>query len=276
MLDLTRAYGMTFLVPAADTTVGFNLRAYGEFARPEVDLLDAYVSHMGADRGFLDVGANIGAVGLPVASRHPTLRTVAIEAHRGLSGVLVANVLNNQLYGVEVLNAAAGAEPGLIDFPSCSLDTRINFGELAVGLAGPKEQVRVVTLDQVAPAHTGVVEIDVEGYEIEVLKGADRLLSEVKPVWLLEAKRQDLAVARAVAQRLSGAGYRLFLFFAPFVTPSAAKGFAGKANRTGDFNFLALPDGAPNLWNLPEVGPDLSNWSTDMADYGYLRRYGFQ
>jgi FkbM family methyltransferase len=282
VIDLTRAYGLTFLVPAGDTGVGYCLRTFGEFARPEVDLLDAYVRLAGDSVGaLLDVGANIGAVSLPVASRNRALRVVAIEAHRGLACVLAANALNNQLHGVEVHPAAAGAAPGLVDFPATRLGERGNLGTLRVGRPGPSEQVRVVTLDQVAPVNTRIVKLDVEGYEREVLLGASRLLRETRPVWLAEANHQDMPAARELAGVFLAAGYRLFLFFAPFVTPSAPKVSGDTRDWTkGDYNFLALPSGVPNLWDLPELATDLVPWPISAAAFAaafpYLRRYGFQ
>ena len=67
MLDITRAYGLDFLFPKNDMVIGASLRQYGEFARPEVELI---VEHMGSGPEgscYIDVGANIGSIALPVA-----------------------------------------------------------------------------------------------------------------------------------------------------------------------------------------------------------------
>src|SRR4051812_3701795 len=112
MLDSTRAYGLDFLFPLHDHVVGSALKFYGEFARPEVDLIGAYMNALQLG-SILDVGANIGSIALPLASRRPDWRVLAFEAHRGLAGVLSANVFGNGLSNVEVFHAAVGAQRGL-------------------------------------------------------------------------------------------------------------------------------------------------------------------
>lgn len=278
MLDLTRAYGLTFLVPAGDEIVGWSLRAFGEFARPEIDLLGAYVDHFGVSGSFIDVGANIGAVCLPLARRFPEWSFIAIEAHRGLSGVLAANALNNHLMNVHWHHAAAGVESALADFPAIPLSSEANFGGLGAHLNGtvPTERVRVASLDELAPADTRIVKIDVEGAEREVLQGSTRLLKKTKPVILLEVKRQAKPVAAEILQSLADAGYHGFLMFAPFTTPHHLKPARLGSSTSGDFNLLALPEGTPNLWNLPELRDPLGDWPTAVADFPYLERYGFK
>jgi hypothetical protein len=127
MLDKTVAYGLDFYFPAADKTVGPCLVQYGEFSKV---LLDLFVA-MSADFGpstMIDVGANIGSISLPFAKQCPEWSVVAIEAHRGIAGILSANALNNKLYNVEVINAAAGQMRGIVDFPATSLTESINWG----------------------------------------------------------------------------------------------------------------------------------------------------
>jgi FkbM family methyltransferase len=277
VLDVTVAYGLTLAYPAKDTVVGWYLRTFGEFARPELDLLTDYMAHFPEPGTYVDVGANIGAICLPLAHRFPAWRVVAIEAHRGLSGVLAANALNNRLENVDWHNAAAGAAAGLVRFPSASLNGRTNFGAMSSRMndSAVTEDVRACALDDVAPADTRLVKVDVEGFEVEVLRGSSRLLKDIKPVWLLEAKRKDRDAASAVVEILRANGYRVFMMFAPFATPNHFKPSRIKPPETGDFNFLALPPGAPNLWDLPEVGDVTVDWPLGEAAYPYLARYGF-
>ena len=137
MLDITIAYGLTYLFPEGDSAVGLSLRNHGEFARPEVDLISAYMNSAAVGSTFIDVGANIGAICLPVAARHPKATIVALEAQRRIHGVLCANALANRLFNVECHHLAAGASEGLISFPSFPLTTRRNFGD--VGSTGHVE-----------------------------------------------------------------------------------------------------------------------------------------
>jgi len=272
MLDSTVAYGLTFLFPAADSAVGASLRNHGEFARTELDFLVEMATGKGA---LIDVGANIGAIGLPFASRRPDWKVLAIEAHRGLAGVLAANTLNNRLYNVDLVNAAAGAERGLADFPATPLSATTNFGSIGFKMrGGPTEAIRMLTLDEAAPPDTRLVKIDVEGFEPQVLKGAADLLARREAIWLVEATVQNPEASTEVVRVFQEAGYAVHWFYAPFATPHSPKGPPQEAAR-GDANVVALPPGVANLWNLPLVGAPGEMRPGSAAAYPYLARYGY-
>lgn len=272
MLDSTDAYGLTFLFPTADSAVGASLRDYGEFARTELDFLLEMAKGEGA---LIDVGANIGAIGLPFASRRPDWKVLVIEAHRGLSGVLAANVLNNRLYNVDLFHAAAGAERGLVEFPATPLSEATNFGAIGFKVReGPMESVRMLTLDEVAPADTRLIKIDVEGFEPDVLKGASGLIKRQEAIWLAEATVQNPEASAEVIRVFQDAGYSVYWFYAPFVTPASEKTAPPDVSR-GDANVVALPPGVANVWGLPPVGAPGEHRPDQVSAYPYLARYGY-
>lgn len=274
MFDRTIAYGLDFVFPAGDTAIGHSLALSGEFARVIRDFL---ISQAREDRGaLLDVGANIGAIGLPFAATKRGWQVVAIEAHRGLAGLLAANVANNQLSAVDVLHAAAGAKRCVADFPNPSLFGQANYGTVNFGAVNqPTAPVLMVTLDEVAPPTTRLIKIDVEGYEPEVLKGAQRLLHEVKPIWLVEAASHSPEQNASVAATFLDAGYRLYWFFAPFVTRRPLKGRLPLEPGTGDHNLVALPPGVSNEWDLPVLTTAGEEPPKTTGAFSYLARYGY-
>jgi FkbM family methyltransferase len=285
MLGMTRAYGLTFLFPEGDTAIGASLRDYGEFARPEVELIASYMDQFKDPGTFIDVGANIGAIALPVAAKQQQWKVIAIEAHRGLSNVLAANTLNNQLYNVEVICGAVGAESGITSFPSVSLSSKIDFGALGTHLNDKIRSERVLTLnlDYFAPPNTRLVKVDVEGAEAKVLRGAGKLIEEIRPIWLLEANRADPyhgyteESARETMRVLWNAGYTLFWFFAPFITANSSKAPAQSSTELrGDMNFIALPEGIANAWDLPKISDYNAPSPSELAQFGYMMRYGFK
>lgn len=270
MLETADAYGLSFLVPTGDTAVGRSIRNHGEFARPELDFLLEHAT--GPEGSFVDVGANLGAIALPFAALRPAWRVAAVEAQRALSGVLAANALNNRQMNVHVFNAAAGSEPGLVDFPAIPLSSAGNFGVVRFGLDAPTERIRMLTLDELAPAGTELIKIDVEGYEPEVLRGAARLLAERRTTWVVEASADPSARARTVAA-FRGTGHALYWLFAPFATPRCARGAPDRPYQ-GDHNLVALPPGVANGWGLsPVTGDDLPAPSVEI--FPYLARYGY-
>lgn len=273
MLAETQAYGLTFRFPALDEAVGACLRDHGEFARPELDLMLAYAE--GPSGALVDVGAHIGSLSLPFAAARPGWRVVAIEAFGQLAEVVRDSAAHNGLSNVEVLSVAAGEADGVADFPAADLSFSGNFGSLGLVINGVEgtRQVGVRPLDDIAPPDTRLVKVDVEGFEPSVLRGARRLLREVRPLWLLETHRAALAEREQMAALLTPAGYRLFWFFSPFATPLAPK-TAPENPGKGDLGLVALPPGAPNLWDLWPV-VDLAQPPTDSEAFGYLKRYGY-
>jgi FkbM family methyltransferase len=272
MLDCTIAYGLTFLFPESDDAVGASLRSHGEFARAEVDFLLAMAQGVGT---LIDVGANVGSIGLPFAAKRPDWRVVAVEAHRGLSGVLHANALNNRLYNVDVLHAAAGDVRGYIEFPAFPLSERRNFGGISADMPDVvKELVPMAPLSEIAPPDTKLIKIDVEGAEPNVLAGAKALIQSRSIVWLVEAISLRPAASAAVIRTFQEAGYDTYWFFAPFVTPNAPKGPPSQAGR-GDANVVALPPGSPNLWNLTPVRSPDETVPKRAGAFPYLSAYGF-
>jgi hypothetical protein len=89
LLTTAEAYGLTFIVPEQDTGVGASLRHFGEYARPEIDLICDLLAPFGTDAAFVDVGANLGAICLPVAKRN-RCKVLAFEPSRRIHSILAA------------------------------------------------------------------------------------------------------------------------------------------------------------------------------------------
>ncbi len=270
MLVQTEAYGLKLLVPANDSGVSQCLRDNGEFARVEVELIQSLV-----DGGvYIDVGANIGSIALPLAKAAKLV--IAVEANRGFANVLAANALNNGLYNVSTVHAAIGETERLARFPMIPLGQPGNLGVSGFHLAGKfaEEVVRMTTLDAITPPTTTVIKIDVEGYEPSVLMGAGRVLREVRPVWLVESG-DDTPETWSVIEVFRQANYEIYWFFAPFVTIHPHRG-ASPAKLRGDVNILAVPrEMAQPEWEMRRVVPGEPR-PTSIADFPYLTRYGFK
>jgi FkbM family methyltransferase len=274
MLDRTIAYGLDFLFPATDSIVGPCLSQHGEFSRIILDLF----LEMGKDLGpatMIDVGANIGSISLPFAKALPDWRVISIEAHRGIAGILAANALNNQLYNVEVINAAAGPDKRMVDFPATSLFEKMNFGN--VGFDDKQSRTTptaMISLDEIAPSSTRLVKIDVENFEPQVIRGANRLLANQETAWLVEASVQFPTTSLETIKIFSDAGYSVFWVYVPHATPKSAKNKPNNA-LSGDANVLALPAHFKNIWDLKKVLSVNEARPSNASDYPYLARYGY-
>jgi FkbM family methyltransferase len=267
MLDVTRAYELDFRFPERDAVIGPSLKYFGEFARTEVDFLSA---HMDGTGSLLDVGANIGAISLPLAKAHPDWRILGFEAHRRLAALYAANAISNGLRNVEPFHVAVGSERALAEFPSPDMSGTKNFGETSFADDGAKEPVLMLPLDEVAPTDTRIVKVDVEGFEGEVFKGAKRLL-EAGPLWLFEWKSPGASGEHIDLFR--AASYDVFWFFAPFVTPTNPKGMTPPSLK-GDYNVVASR--SPIAWPLPAIGSPNDRPPAFSAPFSYLQRYGIK
>jgi FkbM family methyltransferase len=273
MIDRTLAGGLSFWFPANDEGVGSSLRSAGEFARPEVDLLVA-VHGQNPGLTFVDIGANIGAIALPVSARLLNTNVLACEAHPELHALLCANAVANGLKSVRALHTAVSDKDGITEFPAPPLDESRNYGATGFGSETKTfARVLVTTLDRLCAAiNVGTIKIDVEGHEPHVLAGGEKLIARDRPAILFEAKAGTGTTANAAwfLER----GYALYWFFAPFVTPNNPKRAPVTRALRGDINILALPDGRQPPWPLPRLQNPAENWQTRSKDMTYLANYG--
>jgi FkbM family methyltransferase len=133
---------------------------------------------------FVDVGANVGSYTLLAASTGA--HCIALEPLPDTYRKLTMNLrLNEFLDRVEPLNVGVGAAPGALQFTS-DLDTDNHVA--TAGYVGKVATVPVTTLDATLGARdAAMVKVDVEGYEFEVMRGCERILSERPPtVFIVE------------------------------------------------------------------------------------------
>jgi FkbM family methyltransferase len=130
---------------------------------------------------FVDVGANIGAYTV-IAAGSCKAKVVALEPVPDTAAHLATNVrLNDLASRVKVRQQAAGARSGTVTV-SIDRDTTNRVVDPSDAASGPAgAEVTVVRLDDLilAPPETSgriLMKIDVEGYEVEALSGAQELL----------------------------------------------------------------------------------------------------
>ncbi len=188
----------TFL--AKDEYVGRSMYYYGEYGPDETEkILDiAYGT-------CLDIGANIGCISQALlAAGH---KVVAFEPQPQLFSLLGKNSLNRG--EVVLVPAAVGAAEGHVAMPKVQYSAKGNFGGIGVGdrsIYG-SISVPVVTIDSHNFNDVGFMKIDVEGYELEVLRGATETIRRCKPIMYIEDDRREKSVAlRAYIREL---GYNI-------------------------------------------------------------------
>lgn len=149
---------------------------------------------------FYDVGAHIGFFSLIAARLVGESGAVfAFEADRTNAARIEQQVLRNRFAQINVLPVAVWSESGSVRFERNSeFSARYSgsvIGTCAGAGAGESIETMAVTLDAFSESHRvpTLVKIDVEGGEIEVLRGAARLLAATRPVVVCEVHRQETA-----------------------------------------------------------------------------------
>jgi len=124
---------------------------------------------------FVDLGANIG-VYTALASAEIGAATLSIEPVPGVFASLELNVAINKIDSkVTLLNIAVGEKEGTLKFTS-ELDTVNHVATQEEIKTDAVIEVKVLTLDSIIVDIPTIIKIDVEGYETNVLKGAEKTI----------------------------------------------------------------------------------------------------
>lgn len=227
-----------------DAFIGKSIDRYGEFSALEAALFRQFVR---PGWTVLDVGANIGAHTVELARMvGPDGRVIAFEPQRLVHQVLCANMAANGIENVMAMQAALGAQAARVAMPRPDYRNAANFGgvSLSATATGPSEPVPVTTIDALSLPACHFVKVDVEGMEIEVLRGATATLRRLRPLLYVENDR-DPRSGELIGLLLE-AGYRLFWHFPPLYNPANFYGdpvnaFPGLVS----INVLAVPQEMP-------------------------------
>ena len=169
-------------------------------------------ANLRSGRTFIDIGANVGTSTVQALQEHGFAAGVACEADpenfRILKANLAVNGLDGLVYAVNLAVSNRSGE-GMLRFRGRGSQTHslIRDGEAAEDAIS----VRVTTLDDLAaeiglsPAAAGLVWVDVEGFELEVLEGARGFLHLAVPlvVEFVPDRYQPLERLQALVEVLS-------------------------------------------------------------------------
>jgi FkbM family methyltransferase len=235
--------GYTFPVDRG-TLIGWSVHFFGTY---EPEVRDVLRKHLQPDDIAIDVGANVGWHALMMASRVGAGgRVYAFEPNETTRRRLVAAVDANRLSNVVVDARAVSDRPGPAGFDAPPAGhVWDGTGRLSHGAA--HASVECTTLDAFAFSlgidRVKLVKIDVEGWELSVLRGAERLLRTARPVVVFEYDPAYISRSggsgEALTALLARGGYTL-LALRPRGRPvpiSALPAVAG--------NYVAFPTDSP-------------------------------
>lgn len=164
---------------------------------------------------FVDVGAHVGGYSLRLARRAG--KVVAVEPNPMTYGTLEKNVKRNRLENVRLIEAVAWwrSREKVMLYDANGLESGGSTGAIPIGEARPVAVARAWTLDDLLAEEprVDVVKIDVEGAELNVLRGAQGVLVKFRPRLMIEMHDAYLPEGENNGARVRGflesAGYEI-------------------------------------------------------------------
>jgi FkbM family methyltransferase len=250
-LNLTPPYCLVqsrhglMLANVNDIYMGAAIATYGECNELELAILVALAQYNGL---VVEVGANMGIHTVPLAQtlRQQGRQLVAFEPQPVVFQQLCANLALNGLMNVTAWPFACGEKPGTVTFPRPDYLKAGNFGGVSMSSSAHVAgegclQAPCVRLDDMLEhEHVGLLKIDVEGFELRVLKGSRALIRRSRPLLYVENDRVENS--QELIEWLWGAGYNLWWHTPPLFNPQNFFGVTRDLyGNIASFNMLGVP-----------------------------------
>jgi len=174
-------------------------------AYPNEGLLAVARAFVNEKSVVVDIGAHIGTFAIPIAA--DAEEVIAFEPSPRAFALLSRNAEENGI-SFRLINKALGSARG-----GGTLLTR-NASNAGANTLSPGGTIPVATLDDEV-THADFIKMDVEGMELDVLRGGTGLIERARPVVLFEVKLSQLrahgASPRALERFFSERNYRLYV-----------------------------------------------------------------
>ena len=130
------------------------------------------------NKDFLDCGAYIGDSALIFEKYYNPRKIYSFEPDEENYNFLLNTIKLNNLKKVNPIKLGVGSQDNLVNFLHSTGASHITDDNSEI-------QIKITSIDKFVfdnNIDVGLIQIDVEGYELEALKGAKRTIKEFKPV----------------------------------------------------------------------------------------------
>ena len=168
-------YNLKYLIPNLIENIGFDILVNGVY---EMETLEFIIDRLPANGIFLDVGANIGAIVLPVCRLRSDISAIAVEASANVFLYLKRNVEINEIGNILIKQIAISQrDDEKLEFYSPAKE--YGKGSFSPVFTKTPEIVHTITIETLLRRENikvlDFIKVDVEGYEYFVFKGAETI-----------------------------------------------------------------------------------------------------
>lgn len=247
-----------------DVFITRSLEVYGEYCPDEWALLKQVIK---PGMTVIEVGANIGSHSVDMAKACAPGPFYAFEPQPRVFQILCANLALNNVANALAYPEGCGEAEGEAVVPRVDYSNTGNFGGVALrGAEAAGLRVRIRTLDSLNLPTCGLIKIDVEGFEPQVLRGARNLIARCRPVLYVENDRA--AQQQEVISLIAEMGYRLYWHTPGLFHPNNFNGVKEDIfGRIASLNMLCLPqERQTHVAHLKPIDP--ANWTSPFRAIG--------
>lgn len=181
----------------------------------EHGLIEWCQQYLSKDGVFVDVGAHIGTYSIILSSY--CKKVYSFEAQRNTCEYLNEGIKANEIDNIETHNVGLGSKEDVLKLHHVSEDGGgSSFLDNITELSGVKiineEEVKIVPLDIFNIEGINLIKIDVEGFELEVIKGASNTLerNNYPPIFLGAWPGDNYRIQREILfDHLKSLGYQI-------------------------------------------------------------------
>ena len=224
-----------------DQWIGRSLDLYGEWSEGEVELFRNVVKPGDV---VIEAGSHIGALTIPLAKIVGDTGSVhAFEPQKDNFECLAWNVTS--LHNVTLWPRALASSQYPISYAAVDLDQVCNLGATEMSTRRGTTRANsdtTATIDEIfAGAPVSFIKADVEGMELEILKGAAATIDRCRPILYVEDDREQNSAA--LHAWLISHGYRLYRHTPPLYNPENwRRSRVNVFGRTVSINLLCIPN----------------------------------
>ena len=239
-----------------DSYIGKSLELYGEYSYKEKLLLKQLLNHGDT---IIELGANIGALTIPISKIIGSRgKLFALEPVRLIFQMLCGNLAINSCSNTYCYNVGAANQTIQKSCLNIDYNSKSNYGSVDIKNIpkGTSEIINIIRLDDLLYKELEklkLIKIDIEGMELEAIKGANQIINTFRPIIYIENDRKDKS--KQLIETIAALNYKLYWHLVPlFSIHNFAKNQINIFKEEGSVNMLCIPQEHPiSLVDFKEV-----------------------